>query len=281
MRPVALWVLVLLALLRTASAQPGPDLAALIEERTLGVRLKNSGAKPLALHLGWSCSGPSPFAASIDGQEQPFVTTEQTCTVNSPLAQTLAPGASTVIWSKTLVLDRGAHRVQVRYSPQRDPMFDAKAKYWLGEATSPILAVPKAAANRPSSSARLAIRAWVEENELAVGFHNEGPVPIHLYLGRGCRNRTGTIPGQGIFTTEIDGKTKAFVPPPCATPVPNVETLVPGGRLIKWLGKVDADQRPHRIVVRYKVQPGELDPEHLDAWSGELASAPFEVSGKK
>src|SRR5262245_54981520 len=90
MRRVIRSAMVLVALLQAqagaaaAQPEPGPVLTAVVEERTVGVRLTNGGTKPLSLHLGWSCSGPRPFVALIDGKERSFVTSEKRCTRNVP-----------------------------------------------------------------------------------------------------------------------------------------------------------------------------------------------------
>jgi hypothetical protein len=116
----------------------GLRIESVIEGRRVGARLTNTGAAPLDLLIGYTCSGPQPFVAIIDGVERSFLTRSIECDKNVEHIERLVPGASQRVLSETLVLDGAAHELAVRYAPPAG----RAAKLWHGALRSPPMHVP-------------------------------------------------------------------------------------------------------------------------------------------
>jgi hypothetical protein len=87
--------------------------------------------------IGYSCAGPEPFSAIVDGEVRPFVAPPRDCDKNVTLTRWLAPGEPLDVVSRTVTLDRKPHDVAVRYrvTKQYAPSPDT----WIGELASPPL----------------------------------------------------------------------------------------------------------------------------------------------
>src|SRR5438094_43944 len=98
-----------------AAAADGLRLVAAVEDGVVVADLDNVGARPLQVMVGYSCGGPTPFEAVIDGAARPFVTPVRACDKNVTVLRLLPPRGRLRVASERVLLDGQTHRVEVRY----------------------------------------------------------------------------------------------------------------------------------------------------------------------
>jgi hypothetical protein len=132
-----------------AAAANGLRIEATVENRRVCAVLTNVGARPIEAEIGYSCSGPDPFEAIVDGTAKSFVDPATDCSKNVPQTAALAPGEQRRVDSRSVILDGNPHRVAVRY---RSAGYERGT--WRGQLTSATIQVPAGDPNLPLQLSR-------------------------------------------------------------------------------------------------------------------------------
>jgi hypothetical protein len=275
--------LILLAILPLDLIDPAPAPAATanglrieatVEERRVGAALVNVSARPIEAMIGYSCSGPEPFEAIVDGATRPFADPPVACTRNASMVARLAPGERKPVPSRTVELDGNAHRVAVRYRLARP----ADRGTWRGELTSTAIQVPAAARPARSSGLEMEVRAKVgairgggAQVAIEVVHRWHGPTPERFLEGD-----RGACAGPQDYLL-VDGKTVSMVAPVvCDGPsAPISEEIAPGGQ---WTthGQIVLPVGRHRLQAVYQIDAAHaamIDrPDNMIVFRGEARS---------
>jgi len=234
-----------LAAVKQAPERGGLRLEAVLEGRRIGARLVNGGAAPLDVLVGYTCGGPEPFVAVIDGQERSFQTGLVVCTGNAMVIEHLGPGAARLVPSQTLILDGAAHAVSVRY---RNPPASWANKLWHGELTTPPRRVPaaelevelRAKSNQPGTVDLEMIHRW------------HGATRLRFFTGWAgvCAS-----PADQLL---LDERPRSFIETPCDGPAaPLTEAVAPGGSFVTR-ATLHLERGIHRLRTRYRVTPEQI-----------------------
>ncbi len=266
--------ILMLALLDLAgSAPPGSEglrVDAILHERRVDAQLTNTGKRPLKILVGYTCGGPEPFTAVIDGgAPQSFQTAPVVCTGNAMVVETLAPGARRIVPSSTLILDGAAHRLAVRYQNQSAAW---NQEQWHGSIESSTVQIGAASLSL-ELRATPGLGGTVELEAIHVF---RGPTQLRFITAW-----AGVCAGP-LDRLIVDGKVQAFFEmTACDGPVAAVvETLAPGGRFVSH-GKVHLTPGWHQLRARYQVSASDLriagTKGNLGEWSGEVDSPEVRV----
>ncbi len=238
-------------------------LAAVVEDdRLVAAELENVGARPLRVVLGYTCGGPEPFEALVDGAARPFVPEPRPCDKNVLAVETLPPRGRRRVASASVVLDGRPHRVAVRYRP---PNVDGA---WMGALISPAIAV---------GAGPLAIELKLRPGPVRDGERVDLEI-VHTWRGptqmRFLKGWYGVCGGPLDQLTVDDQPTAFRRHVNCDGPVmPEVVVLQPGG---SWTttGSFLAAPGRHRVRVRYLMDASlarAVDrPDNVGTWLGEV-----------
>jgi hypothetical protein len=224
----------------------GLNLEAVLEGRRVGARLTNLGKRPLQILVGYTCGGPEPFLAVVDGKVLSFQTASITCTGNAMQIETLRPGAQRIIPSSTIILDGAPHHLAVRYENRA---YDWNKEQWHGHIQSVAISVGGAAVD-------LQLRATPKpggEVELEAIHTYNGPTQLRF-----ATNWIGVCPGP-IDSLILDGKTRSFIEPQVCDGPAGVatEAVASGGRFVTH-GRIKLERGIHQLRARYEVGEGIL-----------------------
>lgn len=272
---IPLLVLVLLPLdisiADTATAGAGGlRIEAMAVGRRVGARLVNTGKAPVDVMLGYTCGGPEPFTAIVDGAERSFVTGSVVCSGNAMIIERIAPGGRREVRSETLILDGERHRLAVRY---RYPRAEINPKVWNGDITS-------AAISLEAAQLALDLRAGAVGKGGAVAFTME-----HRWRGaarlRFLAEWTGACARpQDEFI--VDGEPHATVETACAGPSASLVRAVAPGESFTTSVTLHLPRGRHKIRARYRVAADDWrtvgSKGNIGDWTGDVESPEIEVS---
>jgi hypothetical protein len=264
--------LVLLALLPLDVSPPDASPAGApvrmevaLDGRLVRARLTNGAPRRLLVFTGYSCSGPEPFSAVVDGEVRPFASDPVGCAKNVPVERWLGPGEQLVISSQTVILDDQPHRVAVRYEV---PAATERGR-WSGAVTSPVVSV-----GRSTLELSLAIGPRIRGEKTPV-------VITHIWRGAGPAvfliETVGACPmPQDVLI--VNGVVRSLGPEAaCAGPAAYRTARVEPGQPFATGGSILLAPGRHTIRARYEVveasQRPYVSPPEGPVWTGRIETA--------
>jgi hypothetical protein len=252
----------------TASTANGLHLDAIVEAQQVSAELTNVSNHPQRLFLGYSCSGPEPFEAVIDGIRRPFVSKVIDCSKNISRVEVLAPGERRRVPSATVLLDGETHRVAVRYAPG-----SGDDRSWGGALTSAPITVHAGQLSIEVVAKPSAIRDGVLVTiDIIHRWYGKAPIRFHKGWVGVC--------GGPIDQLFVDGEPRAFTQHVNCDQLPpiDVEVVPPGGVWITHGSVVVAPaDRPHVLHARYSVDPVQAAvaqrADNMDVYVGRVESS--------
>jgi hypothetical protein len=177
----------------------------------------------------------------------------------------LAPGASRIVESKTLILDGEAHDLVVRYRVNR-----GWGGAWAGTVASRAQRVAQA-----GLSVLLQAKGGAGTIEVEIEHRYHGPTQLRFLTGWAgvCAG-----PQDGLL---LDGVARGFIEVPCDGPAaPLTEAVAPGGRFVTR-GTIHVAPGYHRVRARYRVEQRTMQvfgiKGNIGDWTGDVESPEVDV----
>lgn len=265
-----LWLSTWLPLDLTTATSPslagGLQVDAVLQGRRVAARLTNVGHKPLDVLVGYTCGGPEPFVAIVDGVSRSFQTGMIVCTGNAMVLEHLLPGASRLVPSQTLILDGAAHELVVRYHSEA-----LEKKWWSGTLTSSPLTLTEGELDvtlraTPKSDGAV-------ELELVHRWHGHTNLRfLARWIGVCAR------PHDALF---VDEKPNGYVENACAGPAAAETETVSPGQAFTNRATIHLARGWHRLRARYRVTAEDMRlvffKGNIGDWLGEVETPEIEV----